>query len=157
MIRFAAVLVLAVLVLPACSTDPALPRGPSSGPGATSGPAVRGTTGAGGASGRVEILALFRPVCGPEPRSPATPAGASDCPEEPVVGVEVTATKADGSVAGRGTTADDGTVALDLAAGTYTLTAAPADPPRITPPPATVTVGTEPVPTVILVYESSMQ
>jgi len=71
--------------------------------------------------------------------------------------VEVVATRADGTVAARGTTKADGRVTLALAPGTYALTAGAAPPPRITPRPTSVTVGTEPMPTVTLVYESSMQ
>ena len=71
--------------------------------------------------------------------------------------VEVVATRPGGSVAARGTTTAGGSVSLDLPPGTYLLTAASAAPPRVTPAPMTVTVGTGPVPTVTLVYESSMQ
>jgi hypothetical protein len=104
----------------------------------------------------VPVVAVYRPVCGPEPLPTAgtTPAR---CPEERVVGVEVVATRTDGSVAGRATTDREGRLALELAPGTYLLTASAAPPPRITPQPARVTVGTEPAPTVTLVYESSMQ
>jgi hypothetical protein len=104
----------------------------------------------------VQVVAVYRPVCGPEPR-PTAGGGTASCPEEPVAGVEVVATRADGSVAARGATTAAGRVSLDLAPGTYLLTAASAAAPRITPRPTSVTVGTEPVPTVTLVYESSMQ
>jgi len=106
----------------------------------------------------LKVVVVYRPVCGPEPRSSGgATSSVSGCTEEPVAHIEVVATRPGGSAAGRGTTAADGSVSLDLPPGTYQLTAASAPPPRVTPAPVTVTVGTDPVPTVTLVYESSMQ
>jgi len=106
--------------------------------------------------GTLAVVAVHRPVCGPQPLATAGSTTTS-CAEEPVVGVDIVATRADGSVAGRGTTDSAGRLVLELAPGSYLLTAASAAPPRITPRPSQVTVGTEPMPAVTLVYESSMQ
>ena len=152
MLHIAAALAVCAFSVAACS------GGDESATGGSAGPAVSSSSSASGGatSGVLELVAVYRPVCGPEPR-PTAGASAPACPEEPVGAVEVVATGADGTVVARGTTAADGRVSLALAPGTYTLTAAPAPPPRITPRPTSVTVGTEPMPTVTLVYESSMQ
>lgn len=154
MLRIAAALAVCAFSVAACSGgDGSAVRSSS-----TSQPPVTSRA-TGGATGRaLEVVAVYRPVCGPEPRpTPGSSSAPPACPEQPVGDVEVVAARPDGTVAARGTTAPDGRVSLALAPGTYTLTAAAAPPPRITPRPTTVTVGTEPMPTVTLVYESSMQ
>ncbi|WP_460627604.1 hypothetical protein [Intrasporangium mesophilum] len=74
-----------------------------------------------------------------------------------MAGVEVVATAQGGTVVARRHTDSSGRAVLDLPTGTVTLTASPAAPPRVTPRPTQVTVGSGPVPTVTLLYESSMQ
>jgi hypothetical protein len=157
MLRIAAALAVCAFSVAACS------GGDGSSTGGTGAPGSAGGAG-GSAAGVLEVVVVYRPVCGPEPRPPANadPTGTADpaappCPEQPLLGVEVSATRADGTLAASDTTSAAGRVSLPLDPGTYTLTAAALAPPRITPRPTTVTVGTEPVPTVTLVYESSMQ
>jgi hypothetical protein len=141
MLRIAAALAVCAFSVAACSDGSGSPTG-------------------GNPASVLEVVAVYRPVCGPEPR-PTAGASASRtapaCPEQPLVGIEVVVTRADGSLAGRDTTSAAGRVVMSLDPGTYTITAEAAPPPRITPRPTTVTVGTEPMPTVTLVYESSMQ
>jgi len=153
MLRIAAALAVCAFSVAACSGGDGSATGGSAGPPVSSSSRASGGT----TSGVLEVVAVYRPVCGPEPRPTAAASSAPACPEEPVGAVEVVATRPDGTVAARGTTAADGRVSLALAPGSYTLTAAAASPPRITPRPTSVTVGTEPMPTVTLVYESSMQ
>lgn len=99
------------------------------------------------------VVAVYQPLCGgPEPVTPDP-----GCPEEVVAGVEVTATDASGAVVARATTDGSGRAVLDIPAGAVTLTAGPAEAPRIAPRPTQVTAGTSPAPTVTLRYESSFQ
>lgn len=161
MLRFAAALAVCAFTVAGCSTGDGSPTSGGSTPPASSSAAPGATSGntsgtSSPSAGTVPVVAVYRPVCGPEPLPTpgATPAG---CPDEPVVGVEVVATRPDGSVAGKATTDREGRLALTLVPGTYLLTASAAAPPRITPQPTRVTVGTVPMPTVTLVYESSMQ
>lgn len=99
------------------------------------------------------VSAVYQPVCGP-----ARPSPDPSCPAEPVVGVVVSASAADGSALAQATTDDTGTAVLRLPANSVlTLSASDAPPPRITPRPTPVTIGdTEPT-AVTLLYESSFQ
>lgn len=101
----------------------------------------------------VVVVAVYQPLCGgPEPVTPDP-----SCPQEVVEGVEIVATRPGSSVVATARTDAQGRAVLRLPAGGYVLTAGPAEPPRVAPRPMQVTVGPEPVPTVTLRYESSMQ
>ena len=105
MLRIAAALAVCAFSVAACS------GGDGSATGGSVGPPVSSSSNASGGttSGVLEVVAVYRPVCGPEPRPTAggssAPAPAPACPEEPVGAVEVVASLADGTVAARGTTA----------------------------------------------------
>jgi hypothetical protein len=101
----------------------------------------------------VTVLAVYQPICGPTRPSPDP-----SCPAEPVVGVVVSASAADGSALAQATTDDTGTAVLRLPANSVlTLSASDAPPPRITPRPTRVTIGDTSPTEVTLLYESSLQ
>lgn len=135
-----------VTLLGACSADRTPGTGPSQSTGQT-------RTSDAGELQDLPVVAVYQPVCGPERRTPDT-----SCPSEPVVGVVVTAAADDGSVLAQATTDHAGRAVLRVPAGTITLSASDAPPPRITPRAMHVTVAPGAAsPEITLLYQSSMQ
>jgi hypothetical protein len=98
------------------------------------------------------VEAVYQPICAP-PRPLPDPS----CPPEPVSGVVVSASAADGGELAHATTDERGIAVLRLPVDSVvTLTASDAPPPRITPRPTKVTIR-DTSPMVTLVYESSLQ
>src|SRR4051794_9351067 len=85
-------------------------------PDATGAIGGRPSSTSGTSMGTLDVVAVHHPVCGPQPLATAGSTTTS-CAEEPVVGVDIVATRADGSVAGRGTTDSAGRLVLPLAPG----------------------------------------
>src|SRR5690242_16832768 len=102
MLRLAAALVVCAFTVAGCSADDGSSTGGSTGSTAPVSSATGGTSGSSGgagtsasSAGTLVVEAVYRPVCGPEPR-PTAGATPTRCPEQPVVGVEVVATRPDG-------------------------------------------------------------